>query len=421
MRVSIVTLGTIGDVLPLCALGVGLTNAGHRVRIATHLKYRSLVVEHGLEYAPMALDPESLLSGSKGNNWLASRNNPLRFLNGLVRVGRPAINQLTMDAYAASKDADAVIYTPLGMVGFHVGEKLQIPTFFASLWPITPTRNFPSVIAPAGFNLGKQFNRVSHLAAEQAFWQPWRRTFNNMRAETLDLPPLPFSGICPQMRRQQMPHLYGFSDFVVPKPEDWPDWAHITGYWFPSEASVWKVPQNLEKFLEAGDPPVCVGFSSLKVPNPAAVTKTVVESLRRIKKRGVLLTGWGALQSGQHGDDMYVAETIPHDYLFKRVEVVVHPGGAGTSAACLRAGVPSVVIPSFADQFFWANRLFDLGVTPPPIRWKDFNSECLGNWIENAVSNIDIRKSINIAQKQVCNEDGIASAVQNIEETITAA
>ena len=68
-----------------------------------------------------------------------------------------------------------------------------------------------------------------------------------------------------------------------------------------------------------------------------------------------------------------------------------------------------------------SNRLFDLGVTPPPIRWKDFNSECLGNWIENAVSNIDIRKSINIAQKQVCNEDGIASAVQNIEETITAA
>ena len=415
------TLGTLGDVLPLCALGAGLTRAGHRVRVATHDHYRPFVLGHGLEYAAMPLDPADLFSGTRGNSWLASRNNPLRFMAGLVRVAGPAIPRLAQAARAACSDADAVVFTTLGMMAHHVGERLGIPTFLASLQPIMPTGQFPSVLAPARVRLGRGYNRMSHLAAEQAFWLPWRRQFNRMRRELLDLPPLPLSGIGPELRRRRTPHLYGFSSAVVPPPDDWPEWAHVTGFWFPETRRLWPVPPELEEFLASGPAPVCVGFSSLKVGDPGALTDTVVAALRRAGRRGVLLQGWGALQPGRHGSDMLVLDSVPHDYLFERVAAVVHPGGAGTSAASLRAGVPSVVVPGFADQFFWARRLSELGVAPPPLKWRQLSPQSLGTAIELATASTPLRQAALAARARIRSEDGVARAVATIERYLAAA
>ena len=415
------TLGTLGDVLPLCALGAGLTRAGHRVRVATHVHYRPFVLGHGLEYAAMPLDPAELFSGAGGTSWLASRNNPLRFMAGLARVARPAIPRLGQAARAACRDADAVVFTTLGMMAHHVGERLGIPTFLASLQPIMPTSRFPSVLAPARVRLGRGYNRMSHLATEQAFWQPWRGQFNRMRRELLDLPPLPFSGIGPELRRRRTPHLYGFSSAVVPPPDDWPAWAHVTGFWFPATRSLWPVPPRLEEFLASGPAPVCVGFSSLKVGDPGALTETVIAALRRAGRRGVLLQGWGALQPGRHGDDMLVLGSVPHDYLFERVAAVVHPGGAGTSAASLRAGVPSVVVPGFADQFFWARRLRELGVAPPPLTWRRLSPESLATSIELATASTPLRQAARAARDRIRSEDGVDRAVTTIERYLAAA
>ena len=415
------TLGTLGDVLPLCALGAGLTRAGHRVRVATHVHYRPYVLGHGLEYAVMPLDPVELFSGAGGTSWLASRNNPLRFMAGLARVARPAIPRLGQAARAACSDADAVVFTTLGMMAHHVGERLGIPTFLASLQPIMPTSRFPSVLAPARLRLGRGYNRMSHLATEQAFWQPWRSQFNRMRRELLDLPPLPFSGIGPELRRRRTPHLYGFSSALVPPPDDWPSWAHVTGFWFPATRSLWPVPPQLEEFLASGPAPVCVGFSSLKVGDPGALTETVIAALRRAGRRGVLLQGWGALQPGRHGNDILVLDSVPHDYLFERVAAVVHPGGAGTSAASLRAGVPSVVVPGFADQFFWARRLSDLGVAPPPLKWHRLSAESLGASIELATVSTPLRQAALAARDRIRAEDGVDRAVTTIERYLAAA
>ena len=411
----------MGDVLPLCALGAGLTRAGHRVRVATHVHYRAFVVGHGLEYAAMPLDPVELFSGARGNSWLASRSNPLRFMAGLVRVARPAIPHMMRAASAACRNADAVLYTALGMAAHHVGEKLGIPTFLASLQPIMPTRQFPSVLAPARVRLGRGYNRISHLATEQAFWQPWRRQFNHVRRELLDLPPLPWGGIGPELRRRRTPHLYGFSSAVVPPPADWPAWAHVTGYWFPAAHRTWPVPAELDEFLASGPAPVCVGFSSLKVGDPRALTAMVIAALRRAGRRGILLRGWGALQPGRHGDDMLVLDSAPHDYLFERVAAVVHPGGAGTSAASLRAGVPSVVVPGFADQFFWAQRLTELGVAPPPLTWRELNADSLGSCIKLATASAPLRQAARAARARIRAEDGVARAVTTIERYLTAA
>ena len=421
MTVCIVTLGTLGDVLPLCALGAGLARGGHAVRVATHDHYRRFVLDHGLEHASMPLDPVELFSGIWGSDWLASGNNPLRFMGGLAKVGRAVIPHMTRDARAACADADAVVFTPLGMVAHHIAEQRGIPSFLAALQPITPTTRFPSVLAPAGLRLGRGYNLVSHLATEQAFWLPWRRQFNRIRREQFNLPPMRYGGVGRQLRRQGTPHLYGFSPLVVPPPEDWPEWTHVTGYWFPATRELWDVPDELQRFMADGPAPVCVGFSSLKVDDPNALTRTVIEALRRAGQRGVLLSGWGALQPGQHGADMLVVDSAPHDYLFERVAAVVHPGGAGTCAASLRAGVPSVVVPGFSDQFFWAQRLAALGVAPPPLRWRHLDAASLGGAIELAATGADIRAAARAARRRLRAEDGVGRAVNTIEQYLEAA
>jgi UDP:flavonoid glycosyltransferase YjiC (YdhE family) len=391
------------------------------VRVATHDHYRRYVLDHGLQHATMPLDPVELFSGVWGSDWLASGNNPLRFMSGLAKVGRAAIPHMSRDAQAACADADAVVFTPLGMVAHHIAEQRGIPSFLAALQPITPTTRFPSVLAPAGLRLGGGYNLVSHLATEQAFWLPWRRQFNHIRREQFALPPMRFGGVARQLRRQGTPHLYGFSPLVVPPPEDWPGWAHVTGYWFPAASNLWDVPEELQRFLDDGPEPVCVGFSSLKVDDAEALTRTVMEALRRAGQRGVLLSGWGALRPGQHGDDMLVIDSAPHDYLFERVSAVVHPGGAGTCAAALRAGIPSVVVPGFSDQFFWAQRLQQLGVAPPPLRWRDLGAAELGRTIERVVTDAQFCTAARDARRRLRAEDGVARAVDTIQEYLAAA
>ena len=421
VTVCIVTLGTLGDVLPLCALGAGLTRAGHTVRVATHDHYRRFVLDHGLEHATMPLDPVELFSGVRGSDWLASRNNPLRFMSGLAKVGRAVIPRMTRDARAACAGADAVVFTPLGMVAHHIAEQRGIPSFLAALQPITPTTRFPSVLAPAGLRLGGGYNLVSHLATEQAFWLPWRRQFNRIRREQFDLPPMRFGGVGRELRRQGTPHLYGFSPLVVPPPADWPGWAHVTGYWFPATRELWGVPEELQRFLADGPAPVCVGFSSLKADDPEALTRTVIAALRRAGQRGVLLRGWGALQPGPHGSDMLAIDSAPHDYLFERVAAVVHPGGAGTCAASLRAGIPSVVVPGFSDQFFWAQRLAAMGVAPPLLRWRNLDAGALGRAIELAATSPAIRAAARAARRRLRAEDGVGRAVSTIQQYLEAA
>jgi sterol 3beta-glucosyltransferase len=419
VKVSIVALGTLGDVVPLTALGGALRRAGHSVRFATHSEFRPYVAQQGLGFAPMDFSTTALFQGADGQRWLAAHDNQFAFMRRLIAIARPLVPRLFEQTLDASRDADTIIYTWGGMFGHHVAEGLGIPSFFASLQPITLTRSFPSILAPPKLRLGGAYNRLTHLLTERAFWMPFAREFNRMRGTLLDLPPMPRGGIGPRVRQQSLPHLYGFSPAVVPRPGDWGPSAHVTGYWFPELTNGWQPPDDLTDFLSAGPPPVCVGFSSLVVSDPARLTDLVVTALRAAGQRGILLTGWGALQERPLGDDMYVAAAIPHDYLFPRVAAVVHPAGAGTSAATLRFGVPSVTLPMFSDQFFWARRLAHLGVAPAPLPWRRLSSEHLREAIEQTVREAGMRLAAQAVSEQIAGEDGVAEAIAVIENHVS--
>jgi sterol 3beta-glucosyltransferase len=213
-----------------------------------------------------------------------------------------------------------------------------------------------------------------------------------------------------------MPILYGFSPSVIPAPADWTGNTHVTGYWFVDEVKNWQPPSALIDFLQSGPAPVYIGFGSMSNRNPEQTADLVIQALERINQRAILLSGWGGLQRANVPDSIFMLDSVPHSWLFPRVSAVVHHGGASTTAAGLRAGVPSVIVPFFGDQPYWGQRIAELGVGPKPIPRRKLTIEHLADSIQVVLTNKDMRQCAAKLGKQIQSEDGIASSVEIIHQ-----
>jgi sterol 3beta-glucosyltransferase len=211
------------------------------------------------------------------------------------------------------------------------------------------------------------------------------------------------------------PNFHAYSQYVLPRPEDWPPNVHVTGYWFLDTDAGWTPPADLVEFLAAGEPPVYVGFGSMSDRNPEKNAGIVLEALAETGQRGVLHAGWGGLQAENIPDTVFAVEDIPHDWLFPRMAAVVHHGGAGTTAAGLRAGVPNITVPFFADQPFWGKCINRLGVGPPPIARDQLTPSRLANAIRQAVSDQEMQQRAGVLGEKIRGEDGVGTAVELIE------
>lgn len=415
MRVTLLAIGSRGDVQPYVALGAGLQRAGHEVRVATHGNFETLVRSHGLEIFPVEGNPKEILETEEGRAWLDSGPDPLAFFRGFVRLAKPRAAQMLSDSWRACRGAEAVVYSTLGFAGYHIAEKLGVPSCAAALQPLSRTRSFPPVgLEPKdlGPGLTAMYNLMGHLVAEQLTWQPFRRMVNQWRRQALGLPPMPFTGPFGLVDKKRYPVLYGFSPSVVPRPPDWGPSLHVTGYWFAESPDAWRPPGGLEEFLAAGPPPVYVGFGSMTDRDPRALTGLVLEAVRRAGQRCILLTGWAGLTNEDMPGWAYGLEEAPHEWLFPRTAAVVHHGGSGTTGAGLRAGVPNVVVPFFGDQAFWGRRVRALGVGPTPIPRREITAARLSWAIGKAVSDVPMRAAARALGERIRGEDGVARAVE---------
>lgn len=226
---------------------------------------------------------------------------------------------------------------------------------------------------------------------QQLFGITFRQPVSTWLETHLDISPIPLWGKSQQAYRSQQPRLFGFSDSVISKPPDWPDWWYVTGYWHLDLIETWQPPTELKRFLAAGSPPVCIGFGSMKGDDPQALTQIALKALEQTGHRGILLTGWGGLSTADLPETVLKVNNVPHDWLFPKMTAVVHHGGSGTTAAALRAGVPSIVLPFMADQPFWGHRVAHLGVGPDPIPQNKLTAERLAEAIQTATHNQKMR------------------------------
>ena len=223
-------------------------------------------------------------------------------------------------------------------------------------------------------------NPISHRLTQQMIWQTTRAADKAAREQVLGMRPTGLFG--PYRELAKSLTLYGYSPSVVPKPADWDATQHVTGYWSLEPHAQWSPPEDLMRFLETGPAPVYIGFGSMGSRDPKASARLVLEALERSGQRGVLYSGWGGLSHDDLPPSVFMVGSTPHSWLFPRMAAVVHHGGAGTTAAGLSAGVPSVVTPVMGDQPWWGRRVHDLGVGPRPVNRRHLTPEHLANAIE---------------------------------------
>ncbi len=425
MRIVVTTAGSRGDVQPCVALGLGLRGAGHEVTVASWEAFRGLVEGRGLAFHPVAGPDPGRLVGAL----LEAGRNPLRYARTFRPLLRPHAERGFHDCLAACRDADAVVYTPLGFAGQMAAEHLGIPAVGSVVEPLLiRSRRFPSAILgrPIGGAalveapvVGALYNHLSHVAVEQIYWRTVQPLVGDLR-EKVGLPPTSrLFGPLGRLHRGRQPVLLGWSEHVLPGDPRQEAWMPTTGYWFLDHDGGWRPPEELRQFLDSGEPPVSLGLGSMSGVASARTTRVVAltaEVLDRAGRRGVLLSPDAGIEDPRLPDGvMRVAGEVPYDWLFPRVAVAVHHGGAGTLAAALRAGVPSVVIPVLPDQAFWGWRVTALGAGPAPISPKRLTAERLSAAILQAATDPEMRSRCRLLAEKISAEDGISRAVEAFE------
>ena len=265
----------------------------------------------------------------------------------------------------------------------------------------------------SGKSLGGLFNYLSYPLSSLFLWQIFRKPVNKWLKSNSILSRSLWRSPLLSMRKQKVPFLYAYSNYVLPKPQNWREKDYVTGYWFLDSATDWTPPQDLTDFLNAGSPPIYIGFGSMSNRQPETVTNIALAALKQTNQRGIILTGWGGLSSLDLPDNIFKLDSAPHGWLFPKCAAVVHHGGAGTTAAGLRSGVPTIIVPFFSDQPFWGQRIADLGVGTEPIEQKELTVENLSVAINAAVHNRERDRATQLGQ-QIRSENGVENAVQAI-------
>ncbi len=389
IRVLLTNLGSVGDVQPLFALAAEMRSQGHRPVLALAPLFRSRVRELDFDYTPLGPDLDFPEIDRRAIGALLRGVDPLEVMRDSLALLDSMLPDLLATTLALSLDADVLVSGHLQPAAQMVHELTQIP--------------FVSV-------------QVNHFGGRRAAGEreALAHVINAFRRRHGLAPlsdPMHSDANSPQLA------LYAISRHLGLTTEGWPEHHHVTGFFFLEEGG-WAPPSDLADFLTGGEPPVVLSFSSLSHEDPGAVTDLLVAAMRRAGCRAILQRGWSGLGEGSMPAGIKVAGFVPHAWLFPRAACVVHHGGAQTSAAVFRAGVPAVVVPHVRDQPIWAELSRDLGVSGPPLSSAELSAESLAARISETLSNPRHRQAAADLGARVRAEQGVARARHLIERLV---
>ncbi|MGV0585561.1 glycosyltransferase [Mycobacteroides chelonae] len=408
--------GTRGDVAPLTGLGTRLRDSlSAHVVIAAQHPYAQLVRASGLEFRPLPGDTETATRDSQHGQALVdgARMRPSGAALAEMRAGLVGVGEAMA---STAHDADLLLAEgPVGtLLGYHVAEALGIPSAGLALQPACPTAEFaPPPLTTRSF--GGYGNRLIWRLA-QSGERIYTPLINDLRRH-LGLAPASlhrYHGA----RANSWPIVHGYSRHVVTRPRDWRTHWHQTGYWWPAPDETWLPPTELDEFLKNGPAPVFLGFGSTATSRGPELSEIIATATHTAGVRAVVQRGWAGLAG--LSDDVLTIDDVPHSWLFPRMAAVVHHCGAGTAAAALRAGVPSVPVPGIMDQPFWAARLSQAGAATSALPRVSLRAEELSASITQAITESRYRQEAQRLSRLINDEDGIGSAVKIIAAMLDA-
>src|SRR5262245_48958117 len=391
LAIAILVVGSRGDIQPFLPIAARLTRDGHRVRLATHAMFREWVESQGIEFFPLAGDPRELMQYMVMTGGRLVPRSLDQLVEHLPRM-RAMVAEILESTWAACTQpdpghpgsrpfvADVVIANPPSQGHIHVAEALCAPLHMMFTMPWSPTRAARHPFSPTTSPSPGLINRLSFLAFDLVTWLGTGDLVNDFREETLGTARIHLEG-AGLLHGQEVPHSYLWSPSLLEKPDDWAPHLEVTGFVFADEGRSFAPSRELRKFLEAGPPPVYIGFGSCPAPDPEALTRTIFEGLAQSEARGLVSRGWAKLGNVPVPPNVMLVDDVPHDWLFQRCALVCHHGGAGTTAAGLRAGRPTIVVPFFGDQHFWGRIVADAGAGPSAIPIRELTASRLAEAI----------------------------------------
>ncbi len=406
MRLLLATTGSDGDLQPFYALAQRLIQRGHDVTLAANNRYQSRAAELGIPFVAVGPPWDEAAARALFTKILAERQ-PLKQLaivmDGIVDDQRATVPELI----ELVKTYDVVVYPPLFIAAVVAARAANKPHVSAQFAPVQSAVSY----GPTGRNLGRLLNRFGWWAGQALLRRATDDRLNTIVAAG-GLPP--WRNVLMEAARSELLDLVAVSPQLLPKDPSWDERTIVTGYWFVEEKAFSPDPQ-LASFV-ANERVVVVGFGSMMGLDAKKATEAIVEAARAVPDRKiVMLSGWAGLGAGDAPKNLHVASFVPHAWLLSRASCIVHHGGAGTTAAALRAGIPQAIVWHLGDQPAWGRRIADAGLGPPPRSHHDLDGRWLARAIERMTTDDVMAARAREIGEKVRAEDGLAVATRALE------
>ncbi|MEH3154847.1 MAG: glycosyltransferase [Gordonia paraffinivorans] len=364
MHVVAAFAGSRGDVQPGIALAVELRRRGHSVTMAVPPNLVDLVRAAGVDAAPCGIDTAALLRSDTVTRELRTRN-PLRRMRAVAQIARSGDRRAMDDLRATVSGADVLVAGSVGQErALAVAEAHGLPLVPVHLCPLRRNRTVP-LMSPPGHDLPAPLVAASWALLEQALWQTSRQDENRLRA-AVGLPTA-HRPTATRITARGTPEVQAYDPELFPGlGDEWGERRPVVGFLSVDTATAdalgdRSADTDLDDWIDSGPAPVYVGFGSMSVADPDRLRAAVLDGTAG--HRVLLASGWGGVFTAADGDDrVRVVPAVDHASVLPRCVAAVHHGGAGTTAAALRAGVPAVVCWLGADQPMWGRALRRAGV-----------------------------------------------------------
>jgi len=336
-------------------------SSGVEAAIVSHKTFEKFLEEEASEvkFFPLEGNPSAILQSKEFENALfqgSANEQRTVLMNAMKGHTKPNIHLVWKYVQEFQPTGIVSGFMNLGEC-LAIGQKLLIPVLAACTVPIYPSKH----TLPVGVDIEPLPVKWLNLTLSKALWKiQWMllgKEVNKFRKEVLKLPETDNLGM------DAVPLLYMMSEKVVPRLEDTPPHVIYTGYWVLPLREDYTPSPELEAFLnECETPPVYIGFGSMPVQDKQGILNMFSAALKEENLKGIFCGGWANMDNLDFPPNILHVKDVPHEWLFPRCSMVFHHGGAGTTAAGLRAGVPSVILPVLIDQPYWASRVVELGV-----------------------------------------------------------
>jgi sterol 3beta-glucosyltransferase len=408
--ITILCAGSRGDVQPFLALAIEIKKLGIDVRVAAPTMFEELFGSYGIDFYPVGGDYEALNVDPEMIRQAQKADNPIKMFFSFQKMKKYGIHMVD-HYYSACQGSDLIVYHPGVTIGYFMAEKLGIPSVLASPFPINRTKERPSVILYGKVKPSPLINSISYSLLQKMLWMTSESSLKPFWKEKFGRLPENFGAPFDRHADARHPAVVSCSSAVFPRPKDWNQHIHQHGYWFVEEREEYAPSPDLVEFLAKGDKPIYIGFGSMfDKAESEKVLKIILEGINRAGKRAIL-NGFGDPENLP--DHIFCVNGIPHSWLFERVSAVCHHGGAGTTAAGFKAGVPSIIIPFALDQYAWAQRAYELGVGPKPVAIKQLTADRFAHALQHAFQDQTVDNAKKLAQS-IAAENGARDSAQVI-------